>query len=165
MCIRDRLVAYVKTNKTIKGFEGGSSIDNKTLLALDVDVLAPCALDSVITEDNVDEIRADIIVEGANGPTTINAGKILYEKGKIVAPDILANGGGVVVSYFEWVQDISWLFWQEGEVRQKLKTIMHRSFDAVWDFSKEKDVNKRDSAMAVSLKRLERSMKLRGQAW
>jgi len=161
----DELVKYVKQNKTIKGFDGGTPIDNASLLTLDVDVLAPCALDSVITEKNVDDIKADIIVEGANGPTTIDAGRMLYEKGHIVAPDILANGGGVVVSYFEWVQDISWLFWHENEVRQKLKTIMDRSFDVVWQFSMEKKENKRDSAMAVSLKRLETAMKLRGEAW
>jgi glutamate dehydrogenase (NAD(P)+) len=159
------LVRYVKEKKVVKGFPDATSISNDELLTLEVDVLAPCALECVIDEHNADKIRAKVIVEGANGPTTSVATKILHERGVMMVPDILANGGGVVVSYFEWVQDIVWLFWSEDEVRKKLKEIMHRSFDKVWNFSADHKADMRISAMATSLMRLEKSMKLRGQAW
>ncbi|MCB0355854.1 MAG: glutamate dehydrogenase, partial [Bdellovibrionales bacterium] len=159
------LKRYVEENKVLKGYPNAQTIEGEELLQLDVDVLAPCALDGAINSTNVDRIKAPIIVEGANGPVTVNASDELYKRGTMIVPDILANGGGVVVSYFEWVQDIVWLFWHEDEVRQKLKTIMYRSFDTVWDFSKEHNKNMRLSAMGVSLKRLEKAMKLRGQAW
>ena len=160
-----KLIEFVEENKFIKNYPYASSIHHDELLALDVDVLAPCALDGVIHEKNASSIRAKIIVEGANGPITTKADKILNEKSILVVPDILANGGGVVVSYFEWVQDIVSLFWVEKEVREKLKTIMYRSFDLVWEFSKEHNQTMRTSAMAVGLLRLEKAMKLRGQAW
>lgn len=159
------LVKYINKNKVLKGYPNAQHIDGDDLLGVEVDVLAPCALDGTINSTNVDKIRAKIIVEGANGPVTVNASEELEKKGVMIVPDILANGGGVVVSYFEWVQDIVWLFWQEEEVRQKLKTIMHKSFDTVWNFSKEYNCDLRTSAMGVSLKRLETAMKLRGQAW
>lgn len=159
------LIRYIKENKTVKGFPEATAIDNETLLGLEVDVLAPCALDGVIHEKNCANVRAKIIVEGANGPTTSDANNYLSKKGVLVVPDILANGGGVVVSYFEWVQDLVWLFWNEEEVRNKLKQIMFQSFDKVWAFSKEYNVDMRLSATAASMKRLERAMLLRGQAW
>ncbi len=159
------LVSYVKENRFVKNFPGTAAISNEDLLELNVDVLAPCALDGVITEKNCECIKAKIVAEGANGPTNSVANKYLHEKGVLVVPDILANGGGVVVSYFEWVQDIVWLFWKEDEVRNKLREIMYRSFDKVWQFSQEKNKDMRISAMAVSLQRLETAMKLRGQAW
>lgn len=159
------VVQYVKENKVLTGYPKAEAITNEQLLALDVDVLAPCALDGAINSTNVETIKADIIVEGANGPVTSNADKVLIEKGVFIVPDILANGGGVVVSYFEWVQDIVWLFWDEKEVRERLRTIMYRSFDKVWEFAKERDQDMRTSAMGVSLLRLEKAMKLRGQAW
>ncbi len=159
------LVKYVKENKYIKGYPNAQEIDGEALLELEVDILAPCALDGTINSTNVDRIKARIIVEGANGPVTVNAGEELAKKGILIIPDILANGGGVVVSYFEWVQDIVWLFWQEEEVRKKLKTVMDRSFDTVWNFSREYNCDMRTSAMGVSLQRLEKAMKLRGQAW
>ena len=156
------LMAYSKSNGSIKGYPEAESISNEELLALDVDILSPCALDNAINTSNMKSVKADIIVEGANGPVTSEATTYLYEKGVMVVPDILSNGGGVVVSYFEWVQDIVWLFWAAEEVREKLKTIMYRSFDTVWNFSNEKNKNMRISAMAVSLSRLETAMKLRG---
>ena len=159
------LVRYVKENVTIKNFPDAEPIDNEGLLALDVDVLAPCALDGVIHEKNMANIRAKVIVEGANGPMTNEASMFLSNKGCLVVPDILANGGGVVVSYFEWVQDLGWLFWNEEEVRAKLRDIMYRAFDKVWAFSKQHNQDMRTSAMATSLVRLEKAMKLRGQAW
>ena len=159
------LTRYVKEKKVVKDFPDARHISNEDLLTLDVDVLAPCALESVINVDNAADVRAKIIVEGANGPTTREADEILDSRGVIVVPDILANGGGVVVSYFEWVQDISWLFWTEDEVRNKLREVIYKSFDKVWAFSTGNSVPMRTAAMATSLLRLERAMKLRGQAW
>ncbi len=159
------VVRYVNENKSVVGFPGAEPMSNEDLLELDVDVLAPCALDSVIHEGNCERIKAKIIVEGANGPMTLHASDVLHKRGIIVVPDILANGGGVVVSYFEWVQDIVWLFWTEEEVRSKLKEIMYRSFDKVWKFAEENNQDMRTAAMATSLLRLEKAMKLRGQAW
>lgn len=159
------LVRYVQEHKFIRDFPDATPISNEELLELECDVLAPCALDGVINEENCERIRAKIIVEGANGPTTTTANKYLFENGHLVVPDILANGGGVVVSYFEWVQDIVWLFWEEEEVRSKLREIMYRSFDRVWELSEETKADMRLAAMATSLKRLEKAMKLRGQAW
>ncbi|MCB0413967.1 MAG: Glu/Leu/Phe/Val dehydrogenase [Bdellovibrionales bacterium] len=161
----DELVRYVHENGVVKDYPQAQNITNEELLALEVDILAPCALDGAIDSNNVDSVKAKIIVEGANGPVTINANRVLYEKGIMVVPDILANGGGVVVSYFEWVQDLVWLFWSENEVRSKLKTIMTSSFDKVWDFARREQKDMRISAMSVSLMRLEKAMKLRGHAW
>jgi glutamate dehydrogenase (NAD(P)+) len=159
------LVTYFTETGSIKGFSKGKAISNEELLALDVDVLAPCAMESVITAENAAAVKAKIIVEGANGPVTNEADMILDEKGVIIVPDILANGGGVIVSYFEWVQDLVWLFWSEEEVRTKLKAIMDQCFDNVWTFSKDQKRSLRTAAMSVSLLRLQQAMILRGQAW
>lgn len=159
------LVRYVKENKVIKNFPDAQPISNEELLELDVEVLAPCALEAVIHGDNAARVRAKIIVEGANGPTTREADEILTSRRILICPDILANGGGVVVSYFEWVQDIVWLFWTEEEVRNKLRDVMFKAFDKVYLFSKNNNVNMRTAAMATSLMRLERAMVLRGAAW
>lgn len=159
------LVAYYSTNKSLEGFPKSKKITNDELLALECDVLAPCALDGAINSKNVASIKTKIIVEGANGPVTSNANELLNSKKIIVIPDILANGGGVVVSYFEWVQDLVWLFWEEQDVRDKLRVVMHKSFDKVFAYSQEKKLDMRLSAMAVSLLRLESAMRLRGQIW
>ncbi len=159
------LSRYVKEKKLIKDFPDAQHITNEDLVCLPCDVLAPCALEGVIHQGNAKDVKAKIIVEGANGPTTSEADEILNGKGCVVVPDILANGGGVVVSYFEWVQDISWLFWTEDEVRSKLREVIYKAFDKVWQFSDTHKVSMRTAAMASSLQRLERAMKLRGQAW
>ena len=164
------LCRYIKKNKFVSEFPKVQKITNEELLQLDVDVLCPCALDGVVHSKNAKNVRAKVIVEGANGPLTPEASEELMRKGVLVVPDILANGGGVVVSYFEWVQDITWLFWKETEVRQKLRSIMVDSFKKVWDFSmsrqdKINQKNLRLAAMSVSLLRLEKAIKLRGQAW
>ena len=159
------LVRYMNETKTVVGYPKSKPITNAQLLEMEVDVLAPCALDNVINENNAKNISAKVIVEGANGPVNAGADFILNEKKILVVPDILANGGGVVVSYFEWVQDISWLFWSEDEVRGKLKTVMNRAFDKVWEESQTYKCSLRTAAMGVSLKRLEKAMKLRGLAW
>ncbi|MFW6082880.1 MAG: Glu/Leu/Phe/Val family dehydrogenase, partial [Chloroflexota bacterium] len=114
---------------------GVEQIDNDELLTSDVDVLIPAALEHQIRADNAPDIRARMIVEGANGPTTRDADEILQERGVIVVPDILANAGGVVVSYFEWVQDLQYYFWDEDEVNVNLTRIMERAFEEVWDYS------------------------------
>lgn len=155
---------YLRTGK-LSGYAGAQAISNDDLLALDVEVLAPCALDGTINSHNVEGIKARIIVEGANGPVTANANEVLSAKKTFIVPDILANGGGVVVSYFEWVQDISWLFWDEHQVREKLRTVMYRSFDKVFDFANKNQLDMRTAAMAASLQRLEGAMRLRGQVW
>lgn len=159
------LVTYYNEKLSLVGFHGGKKITNDELCALNVEVFAPCALDGTINSNNAEQVKAKIIVEGANGPVTTNANEILHEKKCLIVPDILANGGGVVVSYFEWVQDISWLFWDETQVREKLRMVMYRSFDKVWDFAQKNSLDMRTAAMAVSLQRLESAMKLRGQIW
>lgn len=159
------LVKYFTEKNSIKDFPKSKSISNEELLALEVDVLAPCAMESVITAKNAGDVKAKIIVEGANGPVTNEADMILDEKNVMVVPDILANGGGVIVSYFEWVQDLVWLFWSEDEVKTKLKQIMDQCFDNVWSFSKDQKRSFRTAAMSVSLLRLQQAKMLRGQAW
>lgn len=159
------VIRFQKENTFIKDYPEAKAISNDELLSLDVDVLAPCALESVIHKDNAQNVRASILVEGANGPVTNEADLILKEKGILVIPDILANGGGVIVSYFEWVQDMVWLFWSEEEVRTKLKHIMQQCFDNVWKFQQEQKDTFRSAAMSVSLLRLQKAMMLRGQAW
>ena len=161
----DELVKYNSEYGNIKGFNGAENITNDELLGLKVDVLAPCALEGVINKQNVEEVKANIIVEGANGPVTNFANDRLAEKGVMVVPDVLANGGGVVVSYFEWVQDIVWLFWEETEVREKLKGIMFACFDKVYDHAQEKNCDLRTAALSVSLLRLQTALDLRGQTW
>ncbi len=156
------LLKYVNDNKVVKGYPGGSAISNDELLALQVDVLAPCALDGVINEENAGAIKAKIIVEGANGPTTMDADEILNGKGIMVVPDILANGGGVIVSYFEWVQDIQNYYWDEDAIEMNMKKTITKAFDKVHSFSIKERVSMREAAMAVSVKHLEKAMLLRG---
>ena len=129
---------------------------------LDVDVLVPAALENVITRKNAPNIRARIICEGANGPTTAPADAILEEKGIFVIPDILANAGGVTVSYFEWVQDRGGYFWTEEVVNQRLGQIMERSFEAVLELSKRHKVNMRTAAYMLSISRVATVHRLRG---
>ena len=131
------LINYGTENRFIKGYPKAETISNKELLTLEVDALLPCALDGVINTDNMKQLRTPLIVEGANGPTTPEASEYLVNHDVLITPDILANGGGVIVSYFEWVQDIGWLFWTEKQVRDKLRDIMFLSFDKVWNFAEE----------------------------
>jgi glutamate dehydrogenase (NAD(P)+) len=156
------LIKYVEENKVVKGYAGASAISNEELLELDVDILAPCALDSVINIENVKNVKAKIIVEGANGPTTMQADQILNERGAMVVPDILANGGGVVVSYFEWVQDIQNYYWDADQVEENMKKTITKAFDKVFKFAQEEKVSMREAAMGVSVKHLEKAMLLRG---
>lgn len=142
--------------------EGIRHINNKELLELDVDVLIPAALENQITEKNAEKIKAKLIVEGANGPTTVAADAILQQKGIVVAPDILSNAGGVVVSYFEWVQNIQSLVWDEDEVNKTLNRIMCNAIEEVFRFHQEKSSTLRTSAYAVALEKLVKAKNIRG---
>jgi glutamate dehydrogenase (NAD(P)+) len=142
--------------------DGVEHITNCDVLTTDVEVLIPAALENQITEDIADKIKAKIIVEGANGPTTIGADRILAGMGKIIVPDILANAGGVVVSYFEWVQNIQSLTWDEDEINRTLEKIMIKAFNEVWDRSKEKQITMRLGAYVVGLDRIAKAKKIRG---
>lgn len=133
---------------------GMTRISNEELLELDVKVLIPAALENQINTSNADKIKADIIVEAANGPTTAEADAILQEKGVVIVPDILANAGGVVVSYFEWVQNIQSVSWTEDTVNEKLKNIMDPSFEAVWDIAQQKHTTLRTGAYLIAVKRV-----------
>lgn len=155
-------IDYVQKHKSLKGFEGGDTITGSELLTLDVDVLLPAALESVITSKNAHEIRAKVVCEGANGPTTAAADSILDEKGIFVIPDILANAGGVTVSYFEWVQDRGGYFWDEKTVNDRLTEIMRRSFADVLALSKTHKVNMRTAAYMLSISRVAAVHRLRG---
>ena len=158
----DEAIAYVQKHKSLKGFKGGDAITGAELLTLDVDVLLPAALESVITTKNAHDIRAKVVCEGANGPTTAAADSILDEKGIFVIPDILANAGGVTVSYFEWVQDRGGYFWDEKTVNDRLTEIMRRSFADVLALSKTHKVNMRTAAYMLSISRVAAVHRLRG---
>ena len=161
----DSIFKYLSTRgNLLKDYhaDGVSHISNEELLTSDVDVLVPAALENQITEQIAARIRARIIVEGANGPTTVAADEILQKHGVIVVPDILANAGGVVVSYFEWVQNIQSLLWDEEEVNKTLNRIMIAAIDEVYDLHLEKQVTLRTAAYAVALRKLVRAKNIRG---
>jgi glutamate dehydrogenase (NAD(P)+) len=141
---------------------GVELITNEELLCADVDVLIPAALEHAIHGGNAGQVQARTIVEGANGPTTPEADEILNERGIVVVPDILANAGGVIVSYFEWVQDLQNYFWEEDEVNHRLERIMVRSFREVWDFSQEKQVPLRLGASMLAVSRVAEAVQARG---
>jgi glutamate dehydrogenase (NAD(P)+) len=141
---------------------GVKTITNTELLACDCDVLIPCALQNQITGEVAASIKAGIIVEGANGPTTVEADEILNKKGVVILPDILANAGGVVVSYFEWVQNIQELTWEEDQINDTLKKIMVRSFGQVQELVKEHRVSFRIAAYMLAISKLSRAKKIRG---
>jgi glutamate dehydrogenase (NAD(P)+) len=155
-------IAYVAKNRHLDGYGKGELISGADLLKLDVDVLLPAALENVITTKNAGDIRARIICEGANGPTTAAADSILEENGVFVIPDILANAGGVTVSYFEWVQDRGGYFWTEQLVNDRLRDIMVHSFQAVLDLSKKHKVNMRTAAYMLAISRVATVHRLRG---
>lgn len=154
---------YAATNGgVLKGFKGGKEISNDELLTLNVDVLAPCAIQNVITAKNANSIKAKIIVEGANGPTSAEADDILAAKGIVVVPDILANGGGVTVSYYEWVQNRYGHYWTEAEVAAKQDESMVRAFENVWYNAKQHKTTMRIGAYITALKRLDKAVKYKG---
>jgi glutamate dehydrogenase/leucine dehydrogenase len=158
----EEVIAHKKKTGSVKGFPGTKPISNEEILELKVDVLLPCALENVITKENADKIKAKISGEGANGPTTFEADAILWKNGVLVLPDILANAGGVTVSYFEWVQNNYNFYWTEEEVNTKLDDIITRAFHEVWDMHDKYKCNMRDAAYLVAVKRVADATKLRG---
>ncbi len=151
-------------HSNLAGFEasGVSKLSNGDLLELDVDVLIPAAIEQQITTDNAEKIKAKAIIEAANAPVTPEAEKILIDKGKYVVPDILANCGGVVVSYFEWVQSIQSFFWDEDEVNRNLQRVMSASFKSVWDVAKQEQTDLRNAAMRIAVDRVAKALNQRG---
>ncbi len=148
------LVEWVGEHRTVEGFPGGDAFDGPEVLTWDVDVLIPAALEDVITKDNAGEIRADMIVEAANGPTTPEADEILQERGVLVIPDILANAGGVTVSYFEWAQNIQRFRWDLERINDGLSKIMRKAYAAVSEIAKEKDLTLRTAAFVLAVRRV-----------
>jgi glutamate dehydrogenase (NAD(P)+) len=140
----------------------GDEIGNSELLELPVDFLIPAALEGQIRSDNADRVRARVVVEGANGPTTPAADAILRERDILVVPDIVANAGGVIVSYFEWVQDLQSFFWEHKEVDVKLHRLITTAYDAVVAKSLQDDVSLREAAMAVAVNRVVEAINIRG---
>lgn len=156
-----KIMRFKKETRSVIGFPGTRTITNEQLLRLDVDVLMPSALENVITEKNAPQIKAKLIVELANGPVTPEADIKLEKKGIVVIPDILANAGGVIVSYFEWVQNLQNYYWDEAENIGKLKKILESSFDAVWSKKEELGISTRLAAYAVAVERVAKAEKLR----
>ena len=157
-----RLGHHVDQVGTVAGFEGAESIDPGSVLTLDVDVVVPAAVEGVITADNADAIQARILVEGANGPTTNDADAILADKDILVVPDILANAGGVIVSYFEWVQSNQAYQWREREVQERLEERMERAWRAVVDYAGAHRMSYREAATALAVQRVIEAHDLRG---
>ncbi|HEV8454095.1 MAG TPA: Glu/Leu/Phe/Val dehydrogenase [Gemmatimonadales bacterium] len=159
--IRD-VIQHVRQHRFLSGYPEAEQITNEQLLTLDCDVLVPAALENVITSHNAADVKARIICEGANGPTTASADKILEENGVFVIPDILANAGGVTVSYFEWVQDRGGYFWDEDTVNQRLERIMVQSFDEVASMAGRHGINMRIGAYMQAIERVAAVHRLRG---
>ncbi|HET6399398.1 MAG TPA: Glu/Leu/Phe/Val dehydrogenase [Candidatus Thermoplasmatota archaeon] len=161
-----RLMEHVKATGSVKGFPGAQEITNPQLLELKVDILAPCALEGVITAQNAPRIDCRILAEGANGPTTPQADDILLKKGIFVIPDVLCNAGGVTASYFEWVQGLQSFFWTEAEVNQRLDQIMTRAFHQVYDIwvreNKGEPLTTRQAAYMLAVKRVADAITKRG---
>jgi glutamate dehydrogenase (NAD(P)+) len=144
------------------GLKGAERITNEELMVVDCDILAPCALEQVITEDNASQVKAKMIVEGANGPVTPAGDEILFDRGITILPDILANAGGVIVSYFEWVQGLQEYFWKEAEVNAKLNDIITRAFDETWATAQERGVDMRTAAYGLAVQRVAEATVTRG---
>jgi glutamate dehydrogenase (NAD(P)+) len=154
--------AHKREHGTLAGLKDADQMTNDELLLLDVDILAPCALEQVITERNASQVKAPIICEGGNGPVTPAADAILEDKGVLILPDVLANAGGVVVSYFEWVQGLQEYFWKETEVNAKLNDIMSRAFEETWQTSVERNMPMRVAAYGLAVRRVAEATITRG---
>jgi glutamate dehydrogenase (NAD(P)+) len=153
---------HKRATGVLEGLSGSDSLTNDELLLVDCDVLAPCALEQVITGDNADRVKAGIVCEGANGPVTPEADEILDDRGVLVLPDVLANAGGVVVSYFEWVQGLQEYFWKESEVNAKLNDIITRAFAETWRTHEERSLPMRRAAYALAVGRVAEATTTRG---
>jgi glutamate dehydrogenase (NAD(P)+) len=155
-------LAYLQENKTFEGYTGADAVDGKAILEIECDVLAPCATENQITSENAGRIKCKILAEGANGPTTPKADQILFENGVFVIPDILANAGGVTVSYFEWVQDRMGYFWREDEVNQRLEEKMVASFNELCALADLHNVDTRTAAYMLAIDRVAYDTRMRG---
>ena len=155
-------VAQKRAGGSLADLVGGDRITNEDVVALDCDVFAPCALEQVITEANADAVRARIVMEGANAPTTPGADEILQENGVLILPDVLANAGGVVVSYFEWVQGLQEYFWKEDEVNERLNEIVSRAFGETWELHRSRGVPMRMAAYGLGVQRVAEAATTRG---
>ncbi len=159
----DELTDYVKEHRCIKGFPGAESeFPKEDIITFDVDILLPCALENAITSANAGGIKAKIVCEGANGPSTPEADEILNDKGILVVPDLLANSGGVTVSYFEWVQNLQRYSWTFDEVQEKQEAMMIKAFNEIWELREEHNTTMRTSAYMISIKKVAEAMELRG---
>jgi len=155
-------IAHKQETGSLRGLKGTEPITNEELILLDCDVLAPSALEQVITADNADRVKARIVLEGANGPTTPAADDILEERGIVILPDVLANAGGVVVSYFEWVQGLQEYFWKEAEVNEKLHDIVSKAFEDTWKLRHERKTSMRMAAYGLAVMRVAEATTTRG---
>ena len=156
------ILDYKTKTSTVKGFPKAKFISNKDLLEIECDVLVPAALEGVITKKNANNIKAKIIAEAANGPTTPEADEILYQRGIFIIPDILANAGGVTVSYFEWIQGLYGYFWDEERVNRRLKKLMVRAFNEVLKIAQKEKIDNRTSAYIYAISKVAEAMKVRG---
>jgi glutamate dehydrogenase (NAD(P)+) len=156
------LDAHEQEAGTVADYEGGDSVTNEELLELDCDVLIPAAIEGQITDENAERVRAAVIVEAANGPTTPGADEILKDRGILIVPDILANAGGVTVSYFEWVQDLQAYYWQEDEVNDRLRMIMEHSYVDVLNLAEDRKVTMRTAATMLGVGRVAEAHATRG---
>jgi glutamate dehydrogenase (NAD(P)+) len=155
-------LAHKSEQRTLVGLKDAETITDGELLEIDCDILAPCALEQVITERNADKVKASIICEGANGPVTPAADAVLEDRGILILPDVLANAGGVVVSYFEWVQGLQEYFWKEVEVNAKLNDIMSRAFDETWETAQRRKLPMRVAAYGLAVQRVAEATVTRG---
>jgi glutamate dehydrogenase (NAD(P)+) len=158
----DAVQAHYQKTGSVTGFKGAEGVTNEELLELDCDILLPCALEGQITARNASKIRARLVGEGANGPTTPEADAILHDRGIFVIPDVLANAGGVTVSYFEWVQALQEYFWSETDVNAKLQQLMDRAFEAVYSVHQTRKIDMRRAAYVVAVSRVAEAHRLRG---
>lgn len=159
----EKAIAYrCANNNVLSGFTGGKEISNEDLLELDVDLLVPCAMENQITSANADKIKAKLIVEGANGPTTAGADEILQKNGIVVVPDILANGGGVTVSYFEWAQNRFGYYYHEEEIFKRADRSMIKAFENVWNYSQKYKTSLRIAAYIFGLEKVAHALESRG---
>ncbi|OUL91606.1 glutamate dehydrogenase [Paraburkholderia hospita] len=156
------LLDHVAKHGGVGGYAEADTIANDDFWTVESDILIPAALENQITEKNAGKIRTKIVVEGANGPTTTAADDILHDKGILVIPDVVANAGGVTVSYFEWVQDFSSFFWTEDEINERLERVMREAFAAVWQVASEQKVSVRTAAFIVACKRILQAREMRG---
>jgi len=156
------LLEHVAKHGGVGGYAEADTIANDDFWTVESDILIPAALENQITEKNAGKIRTKIVVEGANGPTTTAADDILHDKGILVIPDVVANAGGVTVSYFEWVQDFSSFFWTEDEINERLERVMREAFAAVWQVASEQKVSVRTAAFIVACKRILQAREMRG---